>query len=72
MRLATTMLLLTLPTTIAAQAPADELASYHRAREVTRAGMDALGGDCPFIMISDGKLSVFTPSGLKDAPLPAH
>ena len=45
MRLATTMLLLTLPTTIAAQAPADELASYHRAREVTRAGMDALGGD---------------------------
>ena len=35
-------------------------------------GMDALGGDCPFIMIADGKLSVFTPSGLKDAPLPAH
>ncbi len=35
-------------------------------------GMDALGGDCPFIMIADGKLSIFTPSGLKDAPLPAH
>src|SRR5689334_13788481 len=35
-------------------------------------GMDALGGDCPFIMIADGKLSVFTPSGLKDAPLPSH
>jgi formate dehydrogenase major subunit len=35
-------------------------------------GMDALGGDSPFIMIGDGKLSVFTPSGLKDAPLPAH
>jgi formate dehydrogenase major subunit len=35
-------------------------------------GMEALGGDCPFIMIADGKLSVFTPSGLKDAPLPTH
>jgi formate dehydrogenase major subunit len=35
-------------------------------------GMEALGGDCPFIMIADGKLSLFTPSGLKDAPLPAH
>ena len=35
-------------------------------------GMDALGGDCPFIMIADGKLSLFTPSGLKDAPLPTH
>jgi formate dehydrogenase major subunit len=35
-------------------------------------GMKALGGDCPFIMITDGKLSIFTPSGLKDAPLPAH
>src|ERR1700757_846132 len=35
-------------------------------------GMEALGGDSPFIMIADGKLSIFTPSGLKDAPLPAH
>ena len=35
-------------------------------------GMEALGGDCPFIMIADGKLSLFTPSGLKDAPLPTH
>jgi formate dehydrogenase major subunit len=34
--------------------------------------MEALGGDCPFIMIADGKMSIFTPSGLKDAPLPAH
>ena len=25
------------------------------------AGMEALGGDCPFIMIADGKLSLFTP-----------
>ncbi len=35
-------------------------------------GMEALGGDCPFIMIADGKASLFTPSGLKDAPVPAH
>ena len=34
--------------------------------------MQALGGDCPFIMIADGKASLFTPSGLKDAQLPAH
>ena len=34
--------------------------------------MEALGGDCPFIMIADGKASLFTPSGLKDAPVPAH
>ncbi len=35
-------------------------------------GMEALGGDCPCIMIADGKISLFTPSGLKDAPLPTH
>ena len=36
------------------------------------AGMDALSGADPFIMIADGKSSIFVPSGLKDAPLPAH
>jgi formate dehydrogenase major subunit len=36
------------------------------------AGMDALSGRDPFIMIADGKSSLFVPSGLKDAPLPAH
>jgi formate dehydrogenase major subunit len=36
------------------------------------AGMDALSGSDPFIMIADGKSSIFVPSGLKDAPLPAH
>jgi formate dehydrogenase major subunit len=36
------------------------------------AGMDALSGRDPFIMIADGKSSVFVPSGLKDAPLPTH
>ena len=35
-------------------------------------GMDALDGRSPYIMISDGKASLFVPSGLKDAPLPAH
>jgi formate dehydrogenase major subunit len=35
-------------------------------------GMEALDGKSPFIMIADGKSSLFVPSGLKDAPLPAH
>ncbi len=35
-------------------------------------GMDALGGDDPFIMEADGKCMLFVPSGLKDGPLPTH
>ena len=35
-------------------------------------GMDALGGDAPFIMEADGKCQLFAPSGLKDGPLPTH
>lgn len=35
-------------------------------------GMEALDGRSPFIMISDGKASLFVPSGLKDGPLPTH
>jgi formate dehydrogenase major subunit len=35
-------------------------------------GMEALSGRDPFIMIADGKASLFVPSGLKDGPLPAH
>ncbi len=35
-------------------------------------GMDAHGGDDPFIMQADGKAMVFVPSGLKDGPLPTH
>jgi formate dehydrogenase major subunit len=35
-------------------------------------GMEALSGHDPFIMIADGKSSIFVPSGLKVAPLPAH
>jgi len=35
-------------------------------------GMDALGGDAPFIMEADGRCMIFVPSGLKDGPLPTH
>ncbi len=35
-------------------------------------GMDALGGDDPFIMEVDGQCMLFAPSGIKDGPLPAH
>ena len=35
-------------------------------------GMEALGGDRPFIMEADGHCQLFVPSGLKDGPLPAH
>ncbi len=35
-------------------------------------GMDAITGNDPFIMIADGKASLFVPSGLKDGPLPTH
>ncbi len=35
-------------------------------------GMDALDGRSPFIMIADGKSSLFVPAGLKDGPLPTH
>ncbi len=35
-------------------------------------GMDAIGGDKPFIMEADGQCMLFAPSGLKDGPLPTH
>jgi formate dehydrogenase major subunit len=35
-------------------------------------GMDAVAGNSPFIMISDGKSSLFVPSGIKDGPLPSY
>ncbi len=35
-------------------------------------GVDALGGDDPFIMQADGKGWLFAPSGLLDGPLPTH
>lgn len=35
-------------------------------------GMDAIEGEAPFIMIADGRASLFAPTGLKDGPLPTH
>jgi formate dehydrogenase major subunit len=35
-------------------------------------GMDALSGTDPFIMLADGRAAIFSPSGLKDGPLPEH
>jgi formate dehydrogenase major subunit len=35
-------------------------------------GMDAIDGQSPFIMQSDGKSHIFAPSALKDGPLPTH
>lgn len=35
-------------------------------------GLDAHDGASPFIMMSDGKAHIFSPSVLKDGPLPSH
>ncbi len=35
-------------------------------------GLDAIGGDQPFIMKTDGLGWLFAPTGVKDGPLPAH
>jgi formate dehydrogenase major subunit len=35
-------------------------------------GVDAHHGTHPFTMLADGKIALFAPSGLKDAPLPTH
>ncbi len=35
-------------------------------------GMEAIGGDEPFIMHPDGRAWLFAPGGTKDAPLPTH
>jgi formate dehydrogenase major subunit len=35
-------------------------------------GMAALDGRAAYIMIADGRASLFVPSGLKDGPLPTH
>ena len=35
-------------------------------------GMDAIGGDDPFIMMADGRGWLYSPSGLLDGPLPTH
>ncbi len=35
-------------------------------------GMEAHSGSDPFIMIADGRAALFSPSGMKDGPLPEH
>ncbi|MEO5953149.1 MAG: molybdopterin dinucleotide binding domain-containing protein, partial [Chloroflexia bacterium] len=50
--------------------PPDKAPDY-RAPEGAK-GMDAIGGDQPFIMHSDGLGWLFAPSGVKDGPLPTH
>ncbi len=44
--------------------------SYRPPEDAT--GMDAIGGNEPFIMKPDGLGWLFAPGGTKDAPLPAH
>lgn len=51
---------------------ADKRPDYEPDWSTPQTGMEAIDGKSPFIMISDGKASLFTPSGLKDAPLPTH
>jgi formate dehydrogenase major subunit len=40
--------------------------------EPDAAGMDAIPGDGPFIMMPDGRAHLYSASGLLDAPLPTH
>lgn len=35
-------------------------------------GTDAHSGADPFVMMADGRAAIFSPSGLKDGPLPTH
>jgi len=35
-------------------------------------GMDAIDGKSPFTLMADGKSELFSPTGLKDGPLPTH
>lgn len=50
--------------------PPDKAPDY-RAPEGAK-GMDAIEGDQPYIMHSDGLGWLFAPSGVKDGPLPTH
>ena len=50
--------------------PVDKPPGYRA--PVDAAGMDAISGDDPFIMMGDGRAWLYSPSGLLDAPLPAH
>ena len=48
--------------------PADKRPDYRPAPDAE--GMDAIGGTDPFIMMSDGRGWLYSPSGLLDGPLP--
>lgn len=50
----------------------DKSPDYRPNWDENPSGMDAHSGADPFIMIADGKSSIFVPSGLKDGPLPTH
>ena len=50
--------------------PADKRPDYRAPDDA--AGMDAISGDDPFIMMADGRAWLYTPSGLLDGPLPTH
>jgi formate dehydrogenase major subunit len=52
--------------------PADKRPDYRAPEDGSGKGMDAIGGDEPFIMMADGRGWLFSPSGLLDAPMPTH
>ncbi len=51
--------------------PVDKRPDY-RAPDDGGRGMDAIAGDNPFIMMSDGRAWLYSPSGLLDGPMPTH
>lgn len=52
--------------------PTDKAPDYTPDWSQQPKGMAAIDGHSPFMMNADGKAWLFAPSGLKDAPLPAH
>lgn len=52
--------------------PPDKAPDYSPDWSKKPKGMEALDGKSPFTMISDGKSSLFVPSGMKEGPLPTH
>jgi formate dehydrogenase major subunit len=50
--------------------PADKAPDYRAPPDAD--GMDAISGDDPFIMMSDGRGWLYTPGGMLDGPLPTH
>src|SRR4051812_26475628 len=50
--------------------PVDKPPDYRAPNDAK--GMEAISGDDPFIMMSDGRAWLYTPSGLLDGPMPTH